>query len=102
MLRHSLRIPDSIALAVCAAVLAPTSAAQQPPPIVTFSIDFHGPTLGATVGGAPITEGDILRAMPQFGPLPPPFTQRNGGELGLAAYVNCDDPDPGTSCGVEL
>jgi hypothetical protein len=72
-----------------------------------FSVDYRGSTISnpdsATM--TPITEADVLRSatgQPAFGPLPPPGTVINGGNLGLSAYTMCVGHPPGTPCGVEV
>jgi len=83
----------------------PTAASAQ----VTFSIDWHSPTVGVsdTCTGIPITEGDVLTPAsggPAFGPLLPPCTAISGGAggLGLAFHSACVGHVGGSICRVEL
>jgi hypothetical protein len=78
---------------------------------VTYSIDFHGPTIAIpdSFKAIPITESDILVApggTPVLGPffVPPGATINGGGPggLGLALYLPCVGHPPGLPCGVEV
>jgi hypothetical protein len=89
------------------AVASAAVARAQNPNRVTFSIDWHGPTVGrpASGSGTPITEGDILRpvnGVPTFGPMPRPEIFLTGGQLGLQRYPTCVGHQGGTPCGVEV
>lgn len=95
------------------AVLTFTGAARaQATTIFNFSIDWHGPTVGAldSAFGFPITEGDILKpapGMPAFGPLPFPSIQYSAGfapvpGLGLLLHAPCAGHPGGTPCAVEV
>jgi hypothetical protein len=91
-------------IAAAAAVAATSSHAQ-----VTFSIDWHSPTVGTpdSASSTPITEGDILSAFggtPALGPLPSPGTVISAGPtgLGLAAYTACLGHAGGTPCALEV
>ncbi|MCP3914203.1 MAG: hypothetical protein GY711_01470 [bacterium] len=92
-----------VSFGLAATCIAFASAAQQD---VTFSIDWHGPTISMqSPAGAPITEGDLLfppLGRPAFGPLPPPRTFLNGGQLGLSRYDLCSPHPPSQPCGVEV
>ena len=86
-------------------VFAGSASAQDLP--ISFSIDWHGPTISATspAGGAALTEADILApasGVPTFGPLDNPVTRITGGELGLSRYTMCLGHQPGTPCGIEV
>lgn len=75
---------------------------------MTFSIDWHGPTVSIpdSFGGVPITEGDILgpaAGAPALGPLAAPGTvipHTGPGSLGL--FGGCIGHPGGTPCRVEL
>jgi hypothetical protein len=89
-------------LLLAGAALASPAAAQ-----MAFSIDWHGPTIGApdSFGGVPITEGDILMpaaGFPGLGPLPAPGTLMTHGAAGLGLLPGCVGHPGGTPCHVEL
>ena len=89
-------------LLVLGALLASPAAAQ-----MTFSIDWHGPTVGVpdTFGGVPITEGDLLMAapgVPALGPLPVPGIAYPHGPAGLGLFPGCVGHPGGTPCVVEV
>jgi len=74
---------------------------------VTYSIDWHGPTVGqpANVSGTRITEADVLLPAfldPAFGPMPRPQIFLTGGQLAIPRYPNCVGHQGGTPCGVEV
>ncbi len=89
-----------------ATLVAFAASAGATPQDVTFSVDWHGPSIGApSTGGGPITEGDLLfppAVVPAFGPQPPPRTFLNGGQLGLSRYALCAPHPPSVPCGVEV
>lgn len=103
-LRRLPRRPLVLALAV---VLAQRAAAQESSDL-SFSIDFHGPTISVPgTNGPPITAGDILvpaAGEPQLGnpQLPPPAIRRTGGDLGLSTYGLCVGTPPTDFCKVEV
>ncbi|MFT7668386.1 MAG: hypothetical protein ACI8X5_001078 [Planctomycetota bacterium] len=89
--------------------LGATSLASLTNAQVTFSVDWHSPTVGMpdSMTLTPITEGDIL--MPAgfataFGPLPTPSTTitAGAGGLGLFGYPSCVGHPGGTPCRVEV
>lgn len=113
--RSSDRLPGRLAQAAFGALtlLSLSASAQaQATPLYTFSVDWHGPTVGApdSMFGFPITEGDVLRpapGFPAFGPLPAPAIQFSGGfapvpGLGLAFHAPCVGHAGGTPCRVEV
>lgn len=75
-----------------------------------FSVDYHGPTISMpdSAFGSPITEGDILGALPALGPLPTPSIIYAGGvgptplNLGLAFYPAAIGHPPGVMGFVEV
>lgn len=74
---------------------------------ITFSIEWHGPTVGqpSSAPGTPITEGDILfpaTTDPAFGPMARPQILLNGGQLGITRYPVCVGHPGGTPCGIEV
>ncbi|MCB9915299.1 MAG: hypothetical protein H6828_09135 [Planctomycetes bacterium] len=88
-----------------AAFLAGQAGAQQ----VTFSIDWHSPTLPIPdfFTSTPITEGDILAPAtltPALGPLTMPGIAISAGPtgLGLPAWAGCVGHPGGTPCGIEV
>jgi hypothetical protein len=91
-------------LSLSATGLAAAASAQ-----VSFSIDWHSPTVGmpSTCTGVPITEGDILVPAgfaTAIGPLPTPCIGVSGGTpgLGLIGWGPCVGHPGGTPCRVEL
>jgi hypothetical protein len=91
-------------LSLSATGLAAAASAQ-----VSFSIDWHSPTVGmaATCTGIPITEGDILVPVgfaPAIGPLPAPCIGISGGMPGLSliGHAPCVGHPGGTPCRVEV
>ena len=92
-------------LAVTTALASTTSASAQE---MVFSIDWHGPTIGApdATFGKPITEGDLLTpstasGMPELGPLGTPKIALDH-VLGLGLLPGCTGHPAGTPCHVEL
>lgn len=84
------------------ALTAP-AAAQGP----IFSIDYHGPPIGAPDSGAglPITSGDLLVAFggtPALGPLPLPTIAIPNSPGGLGLVPGCAGLPPGVPCHVEV
>lgn len=78
---------------------------QQHP--ISFSIEWHGPSVGqpSSTPGTPMTEADILlpaSGQPAFGPSPRPQIFLNGGQLGVARYPMCVGHSGGTPCGIEV
>ena len=76
---------------------------------VSFSVDWHSPTVGLpdSFTGVAITEGDVLTVpgfVPAFGPLPVPGNSISGGlfGLGLFGHPGCVGHPGGTACLVEL
>lgn len=72
-----------------------------------FTLDWHGPTVSqpSVNGAGPITEADVLSPpglSPAFGPLPPPFLQITGGQIGLVRYPVCVGTAAGSGCGIEV
>ena len=96
---------SSLAFAA-AALLAPPALAQSP--VYLFSIDWHGPTVGAIDStGVAITEGDILMPtttgnMPALGPLSTPTIAIPHGPGGLGLFPGCVGHLGGTPCVVEV
>ena len=91
-------------LSLSASGLAAVASAQ-----VSFSIDWHSPTVGMPnpCTGVPITEGDILTPVgfaPAFGPLPPPCIGISAGMPGLSLMWSapCIGHPGGTPCRVEV
>jgi hypothetical protein len=76
---------------------------------VSFSVDWHSPTVGmpASCTGVPITEGDILVPLgfaPAIGPLPAPCVGITAGVpgLSLAFYGACVGHPGGIPCRIEV
>ncbi len=86
-------------------VLCPAAAGQT---TYLFSIDWHGPTVGAVDPfGTAITEGDVLTpsnpaSMPALGPLPVPSVAVPHAAGGLGLFPGCAGHLGGTPCVVEL
>lgn len=102
ILSSSRSVPRAAWALAALALFAPRAAAQ-----VTFSIDWKGPTISQlpSGGGRRITEGDILQPPPggpAFGPLLPPQSFLNGGQLGLQFYSSCVGHPAGQPCKVEV
>ena len=96
-----------IVLACLAPAFLASALRAQSPSRLTFSIEWHGPTVGqpSTLPGVPITEGDILlpaTTNPAFGPIANPQIFLNGGQLGINRYGQCVGHQGGTPCGVEV
>ncbi|MCK6447569.1 MAG: hypothetical protein L6Q99_14350 [Planctomycetes bacterium] len=86
---------------------ATTAHAQGTQQRIVFSVDFQGPTIGRpdSVGGVPMTEGDVLLApggAPAYGPLPAPEIALTGGQLGLSRYSQCVGHAAGDPCRIEV
>ncbi|MCP3914504.1 MAG: hypothetical protein GY711_02980 [bacterium] len=93
----------AVAVACAIACASPVAAQRR----FTFSIDWHGPTIGVmdSSQNLPITEGDIMTPAlgdPNYGPLPPPAILATGAQLGLPGYPMCAGHPPGMPCAVEL
>lgn len=74
---------------------------------ISFSIEWHGPSVGlpASPTGPSLTEADILlpaSGQPAFGPSPNPQIFKTGGQLGLVRYPLCVGHVGGTPCGIEV
>ena len=101
---HSQELRRIALFAIGASGLSSVAGAQ-----VTFSVDWHSPTVGMpdSFTAIPITEGDILMpvtGMPSLGPLPMPGTVISAGPtgLGLAGWAPCVGHPGGTPCMVEV
>src|SRR5690349_7511870 len=104
---------SKLAFGALAALSFSGVARAQATTLYTFSIDWHGPTVGMPDSGAgfPITEGDILQpapGWPGFGPLPVPAIKYSAGfgppgpGLGLMWHGACVGHRGGTPCKVEV
>jgi hypothetical protein len=96
----------SLAASAVLACFAPSVAAQVSGR-VSFSIEWHGPTVGqpSSTGGTLTTEADILLpalGVPAFGPQPRPQIFLTGGQLALSGYQHCLGHQGGTPCGIEV
>jgi len=75
---------------------------------ISFSIDWHGPTISQPASGVipdPITEADMLQptgGVADFGPLPPPDINVSGDLVGLQLFAACVGHAPGVPCGIEI
>src|SRR5260221_4881363 len=103
----SSRRPRTVASRIIALSFCASAAAAQNQSRVSYSIDWHGPTVGhpANISGILITEADILLpalADPAFGPLPRPQIFLTGGQLALSRYAQCLGHQGGTPCGIEV
>ena len=113
MLSQRLHARTAVATITALASLAllPRPASAQTLPEL-FSIDFHGPTIGLpdSTYGFPITEADLLLAIPPgVGPLPPPGIVIGGGipgpmpqALGLFLHPPAVGHPPGVPGFVEV
>lgn len=91
------------AVALAAVALASSATAQ-----LSFSVDWRSRSLAqpsSTVGGAPITEADVLGpapGAPGFGPFPNVSIRILGGALDLNNFATCQGHAPLTPCGIEV
>ncbi len=75
---------------------------------MSFSVDWRSRSLAqpsSTVGGAPITEADILGpapGAPGFGPFQNVSIQLLGSTLDLNNFASCQGHQPLTPCGIEV
>ena len=96
------------ALATTLVLLAVEHGARAQQASISFSLEWHGPSIGQPSSGTlilPMTEADILlpaSGQPAFGPSPRPQIFLDGGQLGLSRYPMCVGHPGGTPCGIEV
>ncbi len=102
------RLPSQGLFLAAVSAYGAMGAAQAQVQTAVFSIEYHGPTVGASgPQGLLYSEGDLLLQTMEtlrLGPAQQPLRLLDGGSLGLPNYNQCfaAGHGPGDPCGIEL